>query len=148
MLPTSGPVLAAASLYISGAVNDGALCFTCANKRRAPLSLPLEQDNGHTLNRESERPVLASSNESTLKTIRVNQWEYTWNVTTLESVIEKWKDQYFYDEYKKADSRWWRVAVNDRVIPADAFSSVLISDGDQISIVIGRGARTRMRCHE
>ncbi|MGB8768326.1 MAG: MoaD/ThiS family protein, partial [Candidatus Korobacteraceae bacterium] len=91
------------------------------------------------MNRESERPVLASSNESTLKTIRVNQWEYTWNVTTLESVIEKWKDQYFYDEYKKADSRWWRVAVNDRVIPADAFSSVLISDGDQISIVIGRG---------
>jgi thiamine biosynthesis protein ThiS len=132
------PWSAAASLYVASRVNDGALCFSCANKRRALLGLPAEQDNGD-LKSECELPVLAPANESTLKTIRVNEREYTWNVTTLESLIEKWKDQYFYDEHKKVDSRWWRVVVNDEVIPADDFSSVPISDGDEISIVLGRG---------
>jgi sulfur carrier protein ThiS len=102
------------------------------------LGLPVEQGNGD-LTSECERPVLVPANESTLKTIRVNEQEYTWNVTTLESLIEKWKDQYFYDEHKKLDSRWWRVVVNDAVISADDFSSVPISDGDEISIVLGRG---------
>ncbi len=134
------PWSAAASLYVAGRVTDGALCFNCANKRRALLGLPVEQDNGDlTSECECGRPVLAPANESTLKTIRVNEREYTWNVTALESLIEKWKEQDFYDEHKKMDGRWWRVVVNDAVISADDFSSVPISDGDEISIVLGRG---------
>jgi molybdopterin converting factor small subunit len=136
--PKERPWSAAASLYVASSVNDGALCFSCANKRKALLGLPVEPYSGD-LKSECGRPVLAPANESTLKTIRVNEQEYTWNVTTLESLIEKWKEQYFYDEHKKMDGRWWRVVVNDAVISADDFSSVPISDGDEISIVLGRG---------
>lgn len=132
------PWSAAASLHVPSRVNDGALCFSCANKRRTLLGLPVEQSNGD-LPSECERSVLAPANESTLKAIRINEREYTWNITTLESLIEKWKDQSFYDEHKKVDSRWWRVVVNGAVISADDFNSVPISDGDEISIVLGRG---------
>ena len=132
------PWSAAASFYVVSRVNDGTLCFSCANKRRTLLGLPVEQSNGD-LTSECERSVLAPAHESMLKIIRVNEREYTWNVTTLESLIEKWEDQYFYDEHKKVDCRWWRVVVNDAVISADDFSSVPISDGDEISIVLGRG---------
>ena len=131
--------MAASSLYVANRVNDGVVCFSCANKRRALLGLPVEQHEGD-LKTECESPVLAPpANESKLKTIRVNEQEYTWNVTVLESLIEKWKDQYLYDEHKKIDSRWWRVVVNGTVISGDKFSSLPICDGDEVSIVLGRG---------
>jgi sulfur carrier protein ThiS len=60
-------------------------------------------------------------------------------VSTLDSLIEKWVEQHFYEEYKKPDVRWWLVVVNDKPIPAVDFGSVQISDGDEISIVLGRG---------
>ena len=130
------PWSAAASLHAPGNVNDGALCFNCANHRRAMLGLPVEQHKGEASTSSRENPILA---QSTLKTIRVNEQEYTWSITTLKSLIEKWKDQNFYEEHTKIDSRWWRVVVNDAVISADDFSSMPISEGDEISIVLGRG---------
>ena len=132
------PWSAAASLSVASRVNEGVLCFTCSNKRRALLGLPLEQ-NKRDLKADYTRPVPAPAKDSTLKAIRVNEQECTWDVTTLQSLIEKWKEQYFYDEHKKVDSRWWRVVVNDVVISADDFSSVPICDGDEISVVLGRG---------
>jgi len=138
---------AAASLYINGHLNDGALCFQCGNKRRALLGLPAEQDGGETVT-SYDRPVLAPANETLLKKVRVNEQEYSWNVSTLGSLIDKWKDQFFYAEYKKVDTRWWRVVVNHRCIPAQDFSSVPISDGDEISIVMGRASTHRVKRHE
>ena len=132
------PWSAAATLHIRGRVNDGALCFNCANRRRALLGRSVERDR--TDSTSGVQPLVpAHTNESTLKTIRVNKQGYRWNVTSLESLIEKWKEQYFYEEHKKVESRWWRVVVNDAVISAKDFSSVPISDGDEISIVLGRG---------
>lgn len=141
------PWSAAASLYVSGRVSDGALCFSCANNRRVLLGRPLEQDNGD-LKSDCERPVLAAANESTCKRIRINDRGYEWKVTSLESLIEEWKHQSFYDEYEELDSRWWRVFVNHRCIPAEHFASVAISDGDEISIVMGRGRVTGRKRHE
>jgi hypothetical protein len=138
---------AAASLYINGYLNDGALCFQCWSKRRALLGLPAEQDGSETLT-SYDRQVLAPANETLLKKVRVNEQEYSWNVSTLGSLIDKWKDQFFYAEYKKVDTRWWRVVINHRCIPAQDFSSVPISDGDEISIVMGRASTHRMKCHE
>lgn len=131
---------ATASLSIAGRINDGALCFSCANKRRTSLGLTLEQGNCQCLRSKCERTG-GTANESMVKTIRVNEREYVWSISTLETVLERWKDQLFYDEYKKVDSRWWRVVVNGAVVAADDFSSMPISDGDVISIVMGRGAR-------
>lgn len=138
---------AASSLYISGHLNDGALCFQCGNRRRALLGLPAEQDSDETLT-SYDRPVLAPANETLLKKVRVNEQEYSWNVRTLGSLIDKWKDQFFYAEYKKVDTRWWRVVVNHRCIPAQDFSWVPISDGDEISIVMGRASTHRVKRHE
>jgi hypothetical protein len=137
---------AAASLYINGHLNDGALCFQCGNKRRELLGLRAEQDGDETLT-SYDRPVLAPANETLLKKVRVNEQEYSWNVRTLGSLNDKWKDQFFYAEYKKVDTRWWRV-VSHRCIPAQDFSSVPISDGDEISIVMGRASTHRVKRHE
>ena len=132
------PWAAAASLHIAGCVNHGALCFNCANRRRALLGRPVEQNGPVT--KSGFQPVgPASAGEATLKTVRVNQQEYAWKITTLASVIERWKDHCFYEEHKKIDSRWWRVVVNDVVISAKDFGSLPICDGDEISIVLGRG---------
>ena len=95
-----------------------------------------------------DRPVLVPADETLLKKVRVNEQEYCWNVRTLGSLIDKWKDQFFNAEYKKVDTRWWRVVVNHRCIPAQDFSSVPISDGDEISIVMGRASTHRVKCHE
>ena len=141
------PWSAGASLHVAGRVNDGALCFQCANKRRALLGLPVEQNDGD-LKSDCRRPVLGSANASTPKTIRINDREYTWKVTTLEALIGEWQRQYFYEEYKPLDSRWWRVLVNQRCVPADDFASVAICDGDDISIVMGRGRLTGRKRRE
>ncbi len=132
------PWSAAASLHILSRVNDGALCFTCANKRKALLGFPVGQDNGAPKN-ESEPSVAGAEKEPRLKTIRINQQEYRWNVSTFESLINNWKDLCLYGEHKDVDSRWWRVVVNGEVISADQFDRVAVSDGDKISIILGRG---------
>ena len=139
--------VAAAALYLEGRLNDGALCLQCANSRKALLGLPVEQDNSKTLT-SYEHPALTPTNERLPKKVRINQQEYTWNVSTLGSLLDKWKDQFFYDEYKKVDTRWWRVVVNHRCIPTEDFSSVPISDGDEISIVMGRASTHRVKRHE
>lgn len=138
---------AASSLHVAGRVNDGALCFSCANKRRTLLGLPVEQNDGD-LKTDYGRPVLVPANDTTTKTIRINDREYVWHVTTLEALIEEWKHQHFYDEYKQLDSRWWRVLVNQSCVPADDFASVAICDGDDISIVMGRGRLTGRKRRE
>jgi sulfur carrier protein ThiS len=124
------PWAAAASLYISGRVNDGALCFNCANKRRGLLGLPLEKEVTPT-----EAP--AYTRQATLKKVRINRREYTWELSTLESLLTKWLDECFSKSFRNKDSRSLLVAVNNTVIPASHLSSMPISDGDEITIVAG-----------
>ena len=124
------PWAAAASLYISGRVNDGALCFNCANKRRGLLGLPLEKEVTAT-----EGP--ASTCQATLKKVRINTRECSWEVSTLESLLTKWCDECFPKNFKDKDMRLYIVAVNNNVIPASNFNSMPISDGDEIIIVVG-----------
>ena len=141
------PWSAAASLHVAGKVNDGALCSLCANKRTRLLGLPVEKNDGD-LKSDRGGPVSTSTSDSLAKTIRINDRAYTWNITTLQALIEEWKRQYFYDAYKQLDGRWWRVLVNQRWIPADDFASVAICDGDDISIVMGRGRLTGRKRRE
>ena len=124
------PWAAAASLYISGRVNDGALCFNCANKRRGLLGLPLEKEVTPT-------EVPASTCQATLKKVRINRREYTWEISTLESLLTKWLDECLPESFRNHDIRSFIVAVNNTVIPASNFSSMPISDGDEIMIVMG-----------
>ncbi len=126
------PWAAAASLYISGRVNDGALCFNCANKRRGLLGLPLEKEVTR-----SESP--APKCEATLKKVRINTQEYAWEISTLESLLRKWRDECLAKSFRKMEIKYWIVAVNNEIVFATDFSSTPISDGDEISIVLGRG---------
>jgi thiamine biosynthesis protein ThiS len=124
------PWAAAASLYMSGHFNDGALCFNCANKRRGVLGLALEREDTHT-----EGPAFTC--DATLKKVRINAQEYSWEVGTLESLLMKWLDECFPKNFRSKDSRLLLVAVNGTVIPASHFSSMPISEGDEITIVAG-----------
>jgi hypothetical protein len=141
------PWSAAASLHVAGRINEGALCFSCANRRSALLGLPVEQNDTYSTS-DCVRPVSGSANDSRPKRIRINDLEYTFKVTTLQALIEEWKRQYFFQEYKQLDSRWWRVFVNQKCIPADIFASVAICDGDNVSIVMGRGRLTGRKRRE
>jgi hypothetical protein len=128
------PWAAASSLYMDGRLNEGALCFPCANGRREALGLAIHE--------EPRSPVargFAPAATATAKKVTINKQEYTWELSTLDALIEKWKERQFFDRFEKADAGWWLVVVNDRSIPAADFGSVLISDGDEISIVLGRG---------
>jgi hypothetical protein len=134
------PWAAAASLYISGRVNDGALCFNCANKRRELLGLPVQNDpDSDTPTGECRRADFAPASAATPKKIRINKREYAWDVNTLDSLIVKWTEQQFYKECTNPDARWWLVVINNKSVPAGDFGLVQISDGDEISIVLGRG---------
>lgn len=134
MLPQNAsrerPWAAAASLYISRRVNDGALCFNCANKRRAVLRLALEKDLSRT-----ER--FASTCDATLKKVHINTREYCWEISTLESLLTKWLDECFPKTFRSKDSRLLLVAVNKTVIPASDFRSMPIVEGDEITIAAG-----------
>jgi sulfur carrier protein ThiS len=118
---------AASTLYLSGRVNDGALCGNCANKRREALGLPVVG--------ESSRPAPAC--DPKMKTVRVNRREYTWEVSTLESVLAKWRDEYPNPRVKKMELARFVVTVNTKLILAADFSSTTISDGDEIVVSAG-----------
>jgi thiamine biosynthesis protein ThiS len=94
------------------------------------LGLPLEKEVTRT-----EGPF--STCEPTLKKVRINRREYTWEISTLESLLTKWLDECFPKSFRNMDSRSLLVAVNNTVIPASNFSSMPISDGDEIMIVAG-----------
>lgn len=123
------PWTAAASLYIRGRANDGALCFNCANKRRENLGLSWEQRI------EPSRP--APECQATLKHVCINTREYNCSVSTLESLLTKWHDECLDSHFKNRDFKFWIVAVNNEIIPATGFSSTSISDGDTIFIAMG-----------
>jgi hypothetical protein len=120
---------AAASLYIRGRANDGALCFTCANKRRETLGLSWEQ--------HIKPPSPAPECHATLKHVCINTREYSWTVSTLESLLTKWHDECLDSHSKNREIKFWIVAVNNEIIPATGFSSMPISDGDSIFIAMG-----------
>jgi hypothetical protein len=121
---------AAASLYIRDRANEGALCFNCANKRRETLGLPVEK-------KHSEPVKPAPVCETKLKNVRINTHEYRWKISTLESLLAKWRDDCLGPRFKHRPMKLWLVAVNDEIIPAASFSSMLISDGDMIFIAMG-----------
>ena len=133
------PWTTAAVLRIPGRGNDGALCFTCGNKRRALLGLPVEQDDSQASKAKCESPVPADPIEAEVKKVRINKREHAWKVSTLQSLIVKWKDHIAYDEYKnrEMDLKKWVVLVNDKKISPDEFNSLPVADGDEISILAG-----------
>ena len=123
------PWTAAASLSISGGVNNGALCFNCANKRRERLGFPLVKEHCELV---SATPVC----ERRLKKVRINTREYSWTVSTLESLLTTFRDESL-ASFKNREIKFWLVAVNDEIIPATSFTSMPISDGDTIFIAMG-----------
>jgi sulfur carrier protein ThiS len=94
------------------------------------LGLPLEEKPSRT---DSPAPKC----EAPLKKVRINTQEYTWGISTLESLLRKWRDACSPESFRNQDIRFLLVAVNDMVIPARSFSSMPISDGDEITIVRG-----------
>jgi hypothetical protein len=139
--PGQRPWTAAATLFVSGRPNDGALCFACANERRERLGLPVDTASDRdTPTGECGRAGSATARAASPKTIRINRRQYTWDVGTLQALMERWREQQFYDRYKTLDTSWSLVVHNDRSIPATDFGSVPISEGDQVFIVLGRGA--------
>jgi hypothetical protein len=124
------PWTAAASLYIRGRANDGALCFSCANKRRETLGLPVEK-------KHSEPVKPAPLCETKLKNVRINTHSYSWEIGTLECLLTKWREDCLGPGFKHRPIKLWLVAVNDEIIPAASFSSMPISDGDMIFIAMG-----------
>jgi len=94
------------------------------------LGLPLEKEVTR-----SESP--APKCEATLKKVRIDTQEYNWEISTLESLLRKWRDECSPESFRNQDIRFFLVAVNDTVIPAGSFRSMLISDGDEITIVRG-----------
>ena len=63
--------------------------------------------------------------------------ECCWEVGSLESLVAKWCDECFPKAFQNKDPRLLLVAVNDSVIRASDFWSTPISNGDEITIVVG-----------
>jgi len=129
----------AAALRIDGRINDGALCFECGNKRKVLLGVPVPQDESKVVKGKFDRPAPAGPIQATLKKIRVNKREHAWEVSTIHSLLLKWKDHYAYDEYKnrELDLKKWVVLVNAKQISPDEYSSLPVGDGDEICILSG-----------
>jgi hypothetical protein len=103
------------------------------------LALPLEKETGSdSAKGTGDGREFAPASAATPKKICINKREYTWDISNLDSLIVKWREQ-FYEDYKNLDASWSLVLINGRRIPAIDFSSVPISDGDEIFIVLGRG---------
>jgi molybdopterin converting factor small subunit len=124
------PWTAAGLLRIVGHINDGPLCFICANERRRTLGLPL-------LTGATVLAVAASTGQLTQKHVRINSRDCCWEVDTLESVVARWSEECFPRAFKNKDPRLLLVAVNNLVIRAKDFNSTPISEGDEITIVVG-----------
>lgn len=122
------PWSAAASLYVRGRVNDGALCFSCATKRKETLGLPVENEHNETI-----FPVC----ETKLKRVRINTHEYCWEISTLESLLDKWRGECLGPSFKYRSMKLWLVAINHEIIPPTSFVSRPVSDGDSIFIAMG-----------
>jgi thiamine biosynthesis protein ThiS len=69
--------------------------------------------------------------------VRINTQEYSWEISTLESLLTKWRDECSPKSFRNRDIKLLLVAVNNTVIPASHFSPMPISDGDEITIVAG-----------
>ena len=119
----------AGSLNVSGRTNDGALCSSCANKRRKTLGLPVAE--------HIEDPSPAPLRNATAKRLKINRREYCWEVSNLEAVLTKWRDEYLNPTFRKRDIKTLVVIVNDELVRTRDFSSVPISDGDTIVIMVG-----------
>jgi hypothetical protein len=130
----------AAALRIDGRINDGVLCFECGNKRKVLLGVPVPQDESKVVKGKCDRPVPAGPIETARRRFRINKREHVWEVSTLESLMVKWKDHYADDEYKdrEMDLRKWIIRLNDRQVLPEEFGSLPVSDGDEISILAGR----------
>jgi sulfur carrier protein ThiS len=133
------PWTTAAALRIGDRANVGALCFECGNKRRALLGFPLEQCGGESVTDQRPFPAPVGPIKTARKTVRINKQSYSWDISSLESLIVKWNDYVCYDEYKGRgiDFKKWVVRVNDRQIPSNEFSQHPVADGDVIAIMPG-----------
>jgi len=118
---------AAGALSIGGRVNDGVLCLKCANNRRETLGLPVVKSA------EIPRPVC----EATLKKVRINKREYSWEVSTLDSLLTKWRNECLSKTFKKRNITRFVVSINKKLISTTDFDSITISDGDEIVIMPG-----------
>jgi hypothetical protein len=104
------------------------------------LGLPAEQEPASgTPKGQGGRAEFGPASTAAPKKIRINKQEYTWDVSTLDSLVAKWRERQCYEQHKTPDASWSLVVINNRTIPAIDFSSVPISDGDEIFIVLGRG---------
>jgi hypothetical protein len=77
--------------------------------------------------------------ETTLKRVRINRQEQCWEISTLESLLARWREECSPGSLRDRDSRWLLVAVNKKVISQD-FGSTPVSDGDEIVIAMGASA--------
>jgi sulfur carrier protein ThiS len=104
------------------------------------LALPLEKETGSdSAKGKDDGREFARASAAGPKKIRINKQEYTWNVNTLESLLLKWREQQSDEMYRNMDVSWALVVLNGRFVPPINFRSVAICDGDEISIVLGRG---------
>jgi hypothetical protein len=79
----------------------------------------------------------ASPRQATQKNVRINSRERRWEISTLESLVAKWRDERFPKTFQNKDPRLLLVAVNNNLIRVNEFSSMPISHGDGITIVVG-----------
>jgi hypothetical protein len=119
---------AAALLVIGGRVNDGALCFRCANQRRKALGLVVEQ---------SEATESNVAPASAMKHVTINRRHYVWEIDNLETLMTKWRAEYPNPTFKGMGLDRLVVAINEELVRTKDFSSVPISDGDTIMIMVG-----------
>jgi thiamine biosynthesis protein ThiS len=94
------------------------------------LGLPLEKDPTRT-------ETSGYTCQATLKKVHINTQEYGWEISTLATLLTKWRDECSPEFFRNNDITLFIVAVNDKVIPAKNFSSMPISDGDEITIAAG-----------
>ena len=130
----AGTWSAAASLCISGRVNEGVLCPSCANARREILGLPLDASRTPRNLPAAACPAVLLA---TVKTVRINGQEYRWEIGSLESLVVQWCAAVFPRSVVEQGIKFLLVSVNDDLIRTKDFGSIPIADGDEITIVTG-----------
>ena len=67
--------------------------------------------------------------------ILINKKEHAWvKNTTLVSLLTEFRDEYMDEEDQDFNPDWVTVAINHKFIPTKKYDSVLICDGDEITI--------------